>query len=105
MRRRWCASSRFVHEAGLGVEAAGGVDVEVVDVAGLGGGDGVVEDGGGVASVAGLDHLHAGAGGPDFQLLDGGGAKGVRGAEEDGVALRAVPGGELAGWWWFCRCR
>ena len=42
----------LVHEAGLGVEAAGGVDVEVVDVAGFGGGDGVVEDGGGVAAVA-----------------------------------------------------
>ena len=40
----------FVHEAGLGVQAAGGVDVEIVDGARLGGGDGVVEDGRGVAA-------------------------------------------------------
>ena len=43
----------FVHEAGFGVQAAGGVDVELVDVAGLGGGDGVVENGRGIAALAG----------------------------------------------------
>ena len=68
------------------MEAAGGVDDEVVDVAGLGGGDGVVEDGGGVAALAGLDDLDAAAAGPDFELLDGGGAEGVGGAEEDGAS-------------------
>ena len=63
--------------------------IEIVDVAGLGGGDGVVEDGGRVAALAGLDHLDAGAGGPDFKLLDGGGAEGVGGAEQDGAVLGA----------------
>jgi hypothetical protein len=56
----------LVHEAGFGVEAAGGVDVEIVDGAGFGGGDGVVEDGRGVAALASLDHFDAGARGPDF---------------------------------------
>ncbi len=78
------------------MEAAGGVDVELVDGAGFGGGDGVVEDGGGIAARLGLDHFDAGARGPDFKLLDCGGAEGVGGAEKDGVALRAGPGGELA---------
>ena len=78
------------------MQAAGGVDVEIVDGAGLGGGDGVVEDGRRVAALPGLDHLDAGARGPDFKLLDGGGAKCVGGAEEHGAALRAGPCGELA---------
>ena len=86
----------LVHEAGLGVEAAGSVDVEVGDVARFSGGDGVVENGRGVAALAGLDHFHAAAGGPDFQLLDGCGAEGVGGAEEDGAVLRAAPGSQLA---------
>ncbi len=67
-----------------------------VDVAGLGGGERVVERGGGVAALAGLDEVHAGALGPDFELLDGGGAEGVGGAEQDGLAFAAVHGGELA---------
>ena len=65
-------------------------------LAGFGGGDGVVEDGGGVAALLGLDDFDAGAGGPDFELLDGGGAEGVGGAEQDGLVLGAEPGGELA---------
>ena len=73
----------FVHETGFGVEAAGSVDNQLVDMAGFGGGGRVVEDGCRVAAPAGLDHLHAGAGGPDFKLLDGGGAEGVGGAEEN----------------------
>ena len=86
----------LVHEAGFGVEAAGGVDDELGDVAGFGGAECVVEDGRGVAALAGLDHFDAAAAGPDFKLLDGGGAEGVGGAEEDGLVLGAVPGGELA---------
>jgi len=46
---------------------------------------------------AGLDHLHAGAAGPDFKLLDGRGAEGVCCAEENGLVLAAIPGGQLAG--------
>ncbi len=69
------------------MEAAGGVDDEDVGVAGLGGGAGVVERGGGVAALFGFDDLDVGALGPDFELLDGGGAEGVGGAEEDGAAL------------------
>ena len=62
------------HEVGLGVEAAGGVDEENACGAGFGGGAGVVERGGGIAALAGLDDLDAGALGPDLKLLDGGGA-------------------------------
>ncbi len=94
--RRGCGAAHFVelvHEAGLGVEAACGVDVEILNGAGLGGGDGVVEHRCRVAALFGLDHLNAGARGPDFKLLDGGGAKCVGSAEQDGVALRAAPGG------------
>ena len=57
---------------------------------------GVVKDGRGVAALAGLDHFDAAAAGPDFKLLDGGGAEGVGGAEQDGLVLGAIPGGELA---------
>jgi methionine synthase I (cobalamin-dependent) len=80
---------QLVHQAGFGVQAAGGVHNQLVDLARLGGGDGVVKHGRRVAAVAGLDHLHAGARGPDFKLLDGRGAEGVGGAEENGAVLRA----------------
>src|ERR1035441_420222 len=86
----------FVHEAGLGVQAASGVDVEVLDAASFCGRDCVVEYGGWVTSVFGLDHLNAGARGPDFKLFDCCGAKCVGGAQEHGVALRAAPGSQLA---------
>ena len=56
----------------------------------------VVEDGGGIASLTGLDELDAAALTPDFKLLDGGGAKGVSGAEQNGFALSAEEGCELA---------
>ncbi len=82
----------LLHQVGLGVEAAGGVDDEDLGAARLGGGAGVVERGGGVAALLGLDDLDAGACGPDFELLDGGGAEGVGGAEQDGAVL----GGEEA---------
>ena len=51
----------LLHEVGLGVEAAGGVDDEDVGAARLGGGAGVVEGGGGIAALAGLDDVDAGA--------------------------------------------
>src|ERR1700679_1470806 len=79
------------------MEAAGGVDVEVGDATRFGGGAGVIEDGGGVGTLAGLDDFDAGAGGPDFELLDGGGAEGVCGAEQDCAVPGAGPGGDLAG--------
>ncbi len=63
----------------------------------LGGGAGVVEGGAGVSALFGLDDRDVGALGPDLQLLDGGGAEGVGGAEQDGAALGAEEGGELAG--------
>ena len=86
----------LVHQSGFGVQAAGGVDVEIVDAARLGGGDGVVEHGRRVAALTRLDHLHARARGPDFELLDRRGAKSIGGAEEHGVPLCAGPRGELA---------
>ncbi len=79
------------------MEAAGGVDDEYLRVAGLGGGAGVVECGGGVAALLGLDDLDVGALGPDFELLDGGGAEGVGGAEEDGSGWSIFSAGEVGG--------
>src|SRR6202044_3403466 len=67
----------LLHEVGLGVEAAGGVDEKDASVAGLGGGEGVEERGGGIATLARLDEVDVGALGPDFELLDGSGAEGI----------------------------
>ncbi len=88
---------QLFHQVGLGVEAAGGVDDEDLGGTGFGGGAGVVERGGGVAALPGLDDGDVGAGGPDLELLDGGGAEGVGGAEQDGTSLSGEVGGELAG--------
>ena len=78
------------------MEAACGVDEEDVDGASLGGGEGVEESCGGIATLTGLDEVDVGTLRPDFQLLDGGGAEGVGGAEEDGAAFAPVES---------CRCR
>ena len=80
---------QFHHQVLLVVQAAGGVDDDVVGLAGGGGLQGVEQDGCGIASGFGLDHLGAGALSPDFELLDGGGAESVGGAEQNGLALRA----------------
>ena len=45
----------LLHQVGLGVEAAGGIDDEDVGSARLSGGAGVVERGGGIATLFGLD--------------------------------------------------
>ena len=50
----------------FGVQAAGGVDDELGDVAGFRGARGVVEHGCGITALAGLDHFDAAAAGPDF---------------------------------------
>ena len=71
----------------------------------LGGGDGVVEDRGRVAAVAGLDHLHAGAGGPDFQAARWRRRERCRRRR----AGRCGPGRDArrpaCRRRWFCRCR
>src|SRR3954467_4053825 len=66
----------LAHEGVLGLEAAGGVDDEVVDAAGLGGGAGVEGDGRGVAALLALDDFDGKALGPDLELLDSAGAEG-----------------------------
>ena len=68
---------QFLHEIVLGVEAAGGVDEQVIGFAGLRGGDSVVRDGGGIGAVSAGDHRHVQALAPEFELLDGRGAKRV----------------------------
>ena len=94
---------QFQHEVVLGVQAAGGVDKEVIGLARVGGGDGVVGHGGGVGAVISGDDFNFEAGAPESQLFNGGGAKGVAGGENGGLApgLNGVgelgAGGGLAG--------
>ena len=65
--RRAAHLVQFVHQAGFGVQAAGGIHNQLVDLACLGGGGRVVEHRRRIAAVAGLDHLHAGARRPRSQ--------------------------------------
>ena len=53
---------QFLHQIVFRVQAAGGIDEEIIRFARLRGGDGIVRDGGGIGSVSAGDHL-------DFQTL------------------------------------
>ena len=58
------------------MQPPGSIAEDDVAMAGLGGADGVVDDGGRVSPLALADQLDLGALGPDLQLLGGGGAEG-----------------------------
>ncbi len=64
--------------------------------AGFRGGDGVVNDGGGIGAGFLLDDFDAVAMRPDFELLDGGGAESVGGAEHHAEIIFAQTIRELA---------
>ena len=87
--------AELAHQVILGVQAAGGVDDEHVDLAGLGGVDGVVDDGAGIGALPLADDLDAQPLAPDGELLDGGGAEGVAGGEHHPLALLLSAAGEL----------
>ena len=87
---------QFVHEVALGVQAAGGVDDEHIHMAGAGGFQSVVGDGGRVGAVGLGDDGDGVAFAPDLELLDGGGAEGVARGQQDAVAVALKSMGELA---------
>src|SRR6195256_2815824 len=68
---------QFSHQAGLGMQAAGGVNNYAVSVARLGGTERVKQYRGGIASGLGLDDFYTGARTPDFKLLNCRGAKSI----------------------------
>jgi len=76
----------LLHQIGLGVRAAGGVNDDDLCAAGLGGGRRRHRVRRRDRHLVGFDDLNVGALGPDFELFDGGGAEGVGGAEQDGAA-------------------
>src|SRR6185503_5449698 len=88
---------QLVHQVGLRVQAARGVDDDHVGAALAPAGDGVEGHGAGIRALGPLDDVHAGALAPALELLDGGGAERVGGADHDPAVerLAQVPG-ELA---------
>ena len=77
----------LVHEAGLVLQPAGGVDDHDVDALREPGTDGLEGDAGGVAGLRAADHGDADALAPGGELLGRGGAEGVRRPQHDGAAL------------------
>ena len=65
------------------MQAAGGVDNDVIRLARDRGLQRIEENGGRIASGFGLDDFRSGALSPDFKLIDGGGAESIGGAEQD----------------------
>jgi len=68
----------------FGVQAARGVNEEVIRLARLRGGDCVVRHGRSVRAIRAGDDFDLKACAPEFELLDGGGAKGVARSEQRG---------------------
>jgi hypothetical protein len=78
------------------MQAAGRIDDQRANLAGLGGMEGVEDDGARVGALRLADDLGLSALGPNFELLDGGGAEGVGSAEQDGFAVVLQALGEFA---------
>ena len=75
----------------------GGVDEQVIRLARLGGGDGVVRHGGGIGAVGAGDDFDLEPLAPELDLLDGGGAEGVARGEQHGLAPAPGQVGQLGG--------
>src|SRR5207248_9534170 len=73
----------LLHQVRLRVQPTRRVDDDDVAAAGLGGGDRVECDGGGVGAALRADEVGTGALCPDLQLLFGGGAEGVGRGDDD----------------------
>src|SRR5207237_7725867 len=82
--------AQLLHQVGLGMQAAGGVDDEHVGIARAGGFDGVEDDSAGVGAGLVADNGDAYALAPNLELVDGGGPEGVARADENALALVAV---------------
>ena len=78
------------------MQSARGVHQDDVRPSGFCGGHGVVDDCGGIRTLAVADHSYSGALAPHFQLLARGGAEGVRGGDDDAPALFAEHVRQLA---------
>ena len=88
--------AQFVHQAGLGLQAAGRVRQHDVDAPRLGGGDRVEDHRGAVGALALGHHRHVVALPPLLQLLHRGGAEGVAGGEQHARVFLAQTVRELA---------
>ena len=94
---------QLVHQVGLRVQAAGGVDDHDVATSRPPRLDGVEGDGSGIAARRRSDEVRPGPFGPDLELLLGGGPKGVAGPDEHRATMLAqllrelADGGRLAG--------
>ena len=82
--------AQLLHQVRLGVQSAGRVGEDEIEVTRRGPLDGVEHDGAGVAALATPDELDAGPLGPRRQLLGGRGAERVAGGEQ-----HAATGGDL----------
>ena len=86
----------FFHEIALGLQAAGRIDDDDVDVARLRGCDAVVHDRGRVAPIAAADDFDLAALGPYRQLLGSRGAERIGRYEHHAFALRRQGAPELS---------
>src|SRR6266542_4483413 len=86
----------LLHEVGLGVEPAGGVDQEDVGALGTGGGEGVEGDRRRVGALLVADDLGADALAPEGELLGGCRTEGVGRRQDGALALLREGEGELA---------
>ena len=96
---------QFLHQVVFGVQAARRIDEQIIRLARLRGGDGVMRDGRGVGAVRAGDHCHFEPLAPEFDLLDGGGAKGVAGRQQSGLSAGLRCNAPAWRPWWFCPCR
>ncbi len=78
---------QLAHQVGLGMEPAGGVDDQDVDMAGQCPLAGVMSHAGRIGPRRPLDDLAAGTAGPDRKLVGRRGAKRVASGQEDRLAL------------------
>jgi hypothetical protein len=87
---------QLVHQAAAGVQSAGRVDDDDVDVARDGRIDRVERDGRRITPRSPADEVGAGALRPDAELIDRASAKRVGGADDDALALPSQQVRELA---------
>ena len=97
--------AELVHQPGLVLQPAGGVDEHHVDLLLDAGADRLEGDAGRVAALGAADHVDADPLAPGAELLGGRGAERVGRAEHDLLVLGDQHPGQLADRWWSCRCR
>ena len=99
--------AELVHQPGLGVQPAGGVDDARVSTPSLDADvDGLEGDAGRVGAFPVRAHdLGADPVSPGLQLVHGRGAEGVGGPEHNRLAVADEDAGRACRRWWSCRCR